>query len=328
MPIRIAALGAGHWHALYDAAYLKNLAAIPDATLVALHDPDPHILAHRAAALGNPPTYTDHRALLRDVRPDFVIAMGRHDAMAGLAHDLLDAGVPFLIEKPAGLNAAEVRALADKSAVTGTFAGVPLFQRLHPFVAHARRLIADGAFGPLAHFAFRSIRGTSGRYVEWGCPWMLDPDAAGGGCLRNIGTHGIDLFGHILDEDTEVVAAQTSNIALGQRVEDTALVQLRSASGVLASIEVANTYPGKGAQGGWTLSGRDGLLMITGGAVRWITASGEAELAPPPAEPLPVTALKDALDRWQSGRPPAATLEQAWRVNRLIDDAYEMAARP
>jgi predicted dehydrogenase len=26
---------------------------------------------------------------------------------------------------------------------------------------------------------------------------MLDPACAGGGCLRNLGTHGIDLFLHL-----------------------------------------------------------------------------------------------------------------------------------
>ena len=31
MTIRIAAIGVGHWHSLYDAAYLRTLVKMPDA---------------------------------------------------------------------------------------------------------------------------------------------------------------------------------------------------------------------------------------------------------------------------------------------------------
>lgn len=326
MPLRIAAIEVGHWHSLFDAAYLPALVRMPDVSLVGIQDPDATLAARRAAQLGDPPVYTDYRDMLRRLRPDFVIALGRHSAMAGIAHHLLDEGYPFLVEKPAGLNAAEVRSVADKAAAKGTFAGVPLFQRLHPFAIHARRLLAEGAFGPVSHFHFRSIRGSSARYVAWGAPWMLDPAVSGGGCLRNIGTHGIDLFLHMLDEEAEVTAAQTSARALGQAVEDYAAVLLRSTSGALATIEVGNTYPAQGADGAWQLAGRDGLLLLQGGAVRWVSARGEEQLAGPPAAPLPVSALRDALSRWQAGKPPAASLRDCYRAMRLIDRAYEMAA--
>src|SRR5262245_53419491 len=108
-PIRIAAIEVSHWHALYDAAYLRHLAAMSDVRLVGLSDPSPEILAHRAAALGGPPTFTDYRALLAETRPDFVIALGRHGGMAATAHYLLDHGLPFLMEKPIGIDAGQVR---------------------------------------------------------------------------------------------------------------------------------------------------------------------------------------------------------------------------
>jgi predicted dehydrogenase len=326
MPVRVAAIEVGHWHSLYDAGYLKALVRMDDVALVGVQDPDAALAARRAAALGDPPVFTDYREMLAQLRPDFVIVLGRHNAMASIAHHLLDEGYPFLIEKPAGINAAEVRGIADKAAAKGTFAGVPLFQRYHPFAEHARRLIAEGAFGPLSHFHFRSNRGSSARYVAWEAPWMLDPAVAGGGCLRNIGTHGVDLFLHILEEDATVTGAQTSARALGKAVEDYAAVLLRSASGALATIEVGNTFPGQGAEGEWKLSGRDGLLLMQGGAVRWITAAGEQQLAAAPAEQLSIIALRDALARWQAGKPPATGLDACWRAMRIIDRAYELAA--
>src|SRR5688572_20460894 len=326
MTIRIAAIEVGHWHSLHDAAYLKTIVKMPDARLVGVQDPDAAMAARRAAELGDPPTFSDYREMLASTRPDFVVALGRPSAMAAIAHHLLDEGYPFLMEKPMGFNAREVRGIADKAATKKAFAAVPLFQRYHPFVAHARRMLAEGAFGPLSHLHFRSNRGSSARYVAWGSPWMLDPKVAGGGVLRNIGLHGIDLFLHLAGEDVEVAGAQLSSRALGEAVEDYAAVLLRTGAGVIGTVEVGNVFPGSGADGEWKPAGRDALLVQQGGAVRCITAAGEKQLEGPPTEQLAAVALKDAIARWQRGEAPATGPEDCHRAMRVVDRAYEIAA--
>jgi len=327
MRTRVAAIEVGHWHSLHDAAYLRTLARLPDVELVGVQDPDLALARERAAQAGAPPAWADYRDMLAHTRPDFVLALGRPCVMAEIAHHLLDEGYPFLMEKPAGLNASEVRGVADKAAARGTFAGVPLFQRLHPFVAHARRLLDAGAFGPVSHFYFRSNRASSARYVAWGSPWMLDPAVAGGGCLRNIGMHGIDLVLHLFGPEVRVTGAQTSARALGERVEDYAAVLLRTAQGVMATVEVGNTFPGAGADGEWKLAGRNALLTQHEGATTLATATGVEALAAPPPGPLPAFALADALARWRKGEPPAAGFEDCYRAMRLVDEAYALAER-
>jgi hypothetical protein len=52
MTIRVAAIEVSHWHALYDAAYLRHLIAMPDVELVAIQDSDAGLVARRAAELG------------------------------------------------------------------------------------------------------------------------------------------------------------------------------------------------------------------------------------------------------------------------------------
>ena len=49
MAIRIAAIEVSHWHAVYDAAYLHHLIAMPDVELVAIQDSDADLVAKRAA---------------------------------------------------------------------------------------------------------------------------------------------------------------------------------------------------------------------------------------------------------------------------------------
>jgi predicted dehydrogenase len=201
MTIRVAAVAVSHWHALNDAAYLRHLLAMPDVELVAIQDFDSGILAKRAAEVRNPPTYTDYKTMLAEKRPDFVLALGRHSQMAKIAGDLIDAGYPFLMEKPMGVNAAEVDAVAAKAAQCGAFAAVPMAQRYAPFARKARELIQSGKLGLLSHIYVRINRPAPPRYAAWDCPWMMDPAEAGGGCARNLAPHGLDMFLYLTGED-------------------------------------------------------------------------------------------------------------------------------
>jgi predicted dehydrogenase len=325
--MRVAAIGVSHWHSLYDSAYLVHLADIPDTQLVALQDESASIAARRAAALGNPAVYTDYRKMLAETRPDFVIALGRPSHMAETAHHLLDEGYPFLMEKPMGVDADEVRRVADKAAERRAFVAVPLGQRYQPFTTRARQLLAERRFGPISHFYVRQNRPTSARYPAWDAPWMLDPREAGGGCLRNLGPHGLDLFLFLTGEEAEVTGAQVSSLALGQPVEDYASVLLRSASGVLGTIEIGNTFPRVGTDGEWKIAGRDALLSLKDGTLRLTTAESEETAAGEPAEPIALTALRDALDHWRRGLPPPIGVHDCLRAVRLIDQAYALASR-
>lgn len=342
MTIRVAAIGVSHWHALYDPAYLKQLQAMPDVALVAVQDADAGVALHRAQAVGDPSVHTDWQQMLRQTRPDFVLALGRHSEMARVGHWLLDEGYPFMMEKPMGLNAGEVQALADKADARKGFAAVPFPQRFSPFAAQARAMLDQGAFGPLSHAYIRMNRFSSARYVAWNCAWMLDPVASGGGCLRNLGTHGFDILMHLFGEGWTVTGAQLGARALGQPVEDCVTVMLRSGEGMLATIEIGNTYPRKtteggvyagpsrdklldGADGEWKISGRDALLSARDGRLRVVTAEDEQTLPGEPQGNPSFQVLTQALDHWQKGRPPAVGVHDCLRAVRLVDEAYRQA---
>jgi predicted dehydrogenase len=328
MPIRIAAIEVSHWHSLYDSAYLRHLLSIPEVQLVGLQDPQAGIAAKRAAALGNPPIYTDYRQMLTETRPDFVVALGRHSVMAEVAHYLLDHGYPFLMEKPMGISAEQVRSIADKAAATHGFIAVPLAQRYQPFAIQARQMLAAGRFGAVSHFYFRLNRPTSARYPAWDAPWMLDPAVAGGGCLRNLGPHGLDLFWYLTGEEARVVGAQLSWRALEQPVEDYASVLLRSESGILGTIEVGNTFPGDGTDGECKVAGRKAILLLKDGTLHLITGSGVTTMPGLPEEPPALTALRDALGHWLRGAAPPISAQDCYRAVCLIDQAYKIAGKP
>ena len=326
MTIRIAAIEVSHWHAVYDAAYLRHLVAMPDVALVAVQDSDADIAAKRAAAVGSPPTFTDYREMLATTRPDFVVALGRHRQMAAIAHDLLDRGYPFLMEKPMGINVAEVEAVAAKAAKLNAFVAVPLAQRYAPFATHARELIAAGRFGPLSHIYVRINRPGPARYRAWDCAWMLDPAEAGGGCLRNLGSHGLDMFLHLTGEEAQVTGAQLSRCAHERPVEDYASVMLRSASGILGTVEVGNGFPRDGTDGEWKIAGRDAILTMKDGVMKLATAAGDETLPGTDVTATYFTTVRDALDHWQRGEAPPIDVHDCARMVRLIDQAYARAA--
>ena len=326
MTIRVAAIEVNHWHALYDAAYLRHLIAMPDLELVAIQDSDASLVARRAAELGSPPTFTDYRKMLAATRPNFVVALGRHCQMAQIAHDLLDQGYPFVMEKPMGISAAEVEAVAAKAARLNAFVAVPLAQRYGPFATRARELLAAGRLSPLSHIYVRINRPGPARYQAWGCAWMLDPAQAGGGCLRNLGPHGLDMFLHLTGEEAQVTGAQLSRRAHEHPVEDYASVTLRSASGILGTVEVGNGFPRDGTDGEWKIAGRDAILTMKDGILKLATANGDEILPAATVTSLYFTAVRDALERWQRGEAPTVSVHDCARVVRLIDQAYERAA--
>ena len=325
MTIRVAAIEVSHWHALNDAAYLRHLVAMPDVELVAIQDSDASLVASRAAEVGSPQTFTDYRKMLAVIRPDFVVALGRHRQMAGIAQDLLDQGYPFLMEKPMGTNALEVEAIAAKAAQLKTFVAVPLAQRYAPFATRARELLAAGRFGPLSHIYVRINRPGPARYKAWDCAWMLDPAEAGGGCLRNLGSHGLDMFLHLTGEPAQVTGAQVSRRAHEYPVEDYASVLLRSESGILGTVEVGNGFPRDGTDGEWKIAGRDAILTMKDALLKLATAEGD-ETFPGSGVTAPYfTAVRDALDHWQRGAPPPISVHDCVQAVRLIDQAYECA---
>ncbi|MFZ0848916.1 MAG: Gfo/Idh/MocA family oxidoreductase [Hyphomicrobiaceae bacterium] len=327
MTIRIAAIEVSHWHALHDAAYLRHLVAMPDVELVAVQDSAAALASKRAAEVGNPATFTDYRQMLATTRPDFVLALGRHRQMARIAHDLLDQGYPFLMEKPMGIDAGEVEAVAAKAARLQAFVAVPLAQRYGPFATRARELLGAGRFGPLSHIYVRINRPGPARYPAWDCAWMLDPVEAGGGSLRNLGPHGLDMFLHLTGEPAQVTGAQLSRRAHECAIEDYASVMLRSASGVLGTVEVGNTFPRIGTDGEWKIAGRDAILTMKDGVMKLATTEGDETFAGADLTAPYFVAIRDALDHWRRGTPPPISVHDLVPAVRLIDQAYAICSK-
>ena len=328
MTVRVAAVGVCHWHSIYDSAYLRHLAAMDDVQIVGVHDDNPDIAAHRVSEIGGGiPTFTRYSDMLHDVNPDFVLALGRHDTMAQTAHDLLDRRIPFIMEKPMSFNARQLRGVVDKAESTGGFAAVPLNMRDTSFFVHAKRLRDEGEYGSISHLYQRMNRPTSERYPAWGSPWMLDPSAANGGCLRNLGAHGLDAFVNLTGEgeEIEVTGAQLSWSAHEKPIEDYASVLLQSKSGVLGTIEVGNGFPRDGTDANLKVAFQRAILRMENERIVLETPDGSYDL---PAHDDAPSVLRRSLDAAMRGDSPPVSVADCYKAVRLIDLAYIAAGNP
>ena len=89
------------------------------------------------------------------------------------------------------------------------------------------------------------------------------------------------MFLHLTGEEAQVTGAQLSRRAHERAVEDYASVMLRSASGILGTVEVGNGFPRNGTDGEWKIAGRDAILTMKDGALKLATAEGDETFRSP-----------------------------------------------
>ena len=163
--MRIAIFDVGHWHFPLYIPVLSD----PGISVVGICDGEGFKGPDMARRLGCPLLSRDELLALDF---DFAMIFSRHSEMAATAQKVIDKGRPFLIEKPCGLNTAEVEALRVAADKAGVFVAVPFILRVSNL---ARELSQDGSLSPAGyrHLSFRFIVGASSRYETNGCKWML-----------------------------------------------------------------------------------------------------------------------------------------------------------
>ncbi|MBL8669746.1 MAG: Gfo/Idh/MocA family oxidoreductase [Alphaproteobacteria bacterium] len=324
--MKVAMLEVSHWHA----ELIRPGVEAAGAAIVAVSDASLAATAPWVERFGCS-AYADWRQLLDKERPDFAFAFGIHRAMPAIAAALVEKRIPFSLEKPGGLKAADVAAVRKAQEKAGLFASVHLVNRVSPLVALLRERLASGALGPIAHMTFSDLAGSPDRYPRAGCGWMLDPQAAGGGCLINLSVHFVDLFRHLAGvEAPRVTGAVVSSRVHGRAVEDMARVLMDDgAGGRSCFMEVGYVHPDDAQRHQeYAIVGAGWLAEIAEGRCRIVSNGREEVLALPiVASPFYATYAQETLARAARGRAPLAGLADLEAVMRVIDAAYAAAGR-
>ncbi|WP_069813230.1 Gfo/Idh/MocA family protein [Streptomyces sp. TP-A0874] len=228
-PLRIGVVGLG----VISRFYLAALDGTTEAELAAVCDLREEALApHR----GTVPCYRDHRTMLAEGGLDAVVVNVPNDAHAAVCHDALDAGTAVCVEKPLALTAAQGRRLAELASLRETVLFTAFHRRYNSHVlALAESLRTDN---PVTSLTVRYLEKIEEHVGE--DRWYLDPQRCGGGCVADNGPNAFDLA-RLLLGDLTLVSAEVRRDAAG--TDRQALVRLRSAAGVPATVELDWSYP-------------------------------------------------------------------------------------
>jgi predicted dehydrogenase len=183
--LKLALLGPGD---VAQRDYLPEFHRIADrAELVAVCGRGEARAREVAARFGVPAWYTDAARMLASEEIDAVVNLTPIQAHAETTLAILRAGKHVYSEKPAAGSVGEAEAIRDEAARRGLVLVCAPSVLLFPQVVHARRLLADGAIGPVHAALGRGYGGVP--------PWAgypSDPSqffAVGGGSLADMGVY-------------------------------------------------------------------------------------------------------------------------------------------
>ena len=193
--------------------------------------------------------------------------------------------------------------------------------RFHEPVRQAQALITSGKLGKVVQiynrFAFRFTRA--------GSSWFTDAEVAGGGILIDTLVHSIDIFRALVGEVTRVDAAISSVLPI--RVEDSASIQVTSASGVIGSLNCSWVTPVSEAEVRiWGTEGEAVIDYNQEGGLRYRLADDEAWTKLPFDTPNRfVLQAGHFLNCVRTGSSPSVGAQDGIAVMRVIEAAYQSA---
>ncbi|GAA4878393.1 Gfo/Idh/MocA family oxidoreductase [Kitasatospora terrestris] len=196
-PVRWGILATGG----IAAAFTEDLAAVPDARVVAVASRSEASARAFAGRHGIPRAYGSRAELAADPEVDVVYVATPHSDHHASTALMLDAGKAVLCEKPFTLNAGQAAELVSLARKRDVLLMEAMWTYLDPAVRRITELVADGAIGEV-----RSVQ------AEFGFPGPADPGhrlwdpAVGGGALLDLGVYPVAFAQLLLGEPESVQA--------------------------------------------------------------------------------------------------------------------------
>ena len=214
--------------------HLEDLSAHPRAQLTAVCDLDADS-ANAAAQTHAAKAYTDYRDLLAKEPLDAIVFATPHHLHAPMALDALSAGVHTFVEKPIANRVSEADQMIALAQSKDLVLTVGHNYRTFPANVKLKQLLPQ--LGPIHRILWQWLENRPESYYQrdiWRSTWRH----AGGGVLMNQTSHDLDLICWLFGPPAEVTA-MILNRGHQHEVEDTAIANIRFASGALANVQLS-----------------------------------------------------------------------------------------
>ncbi|KQZ30044.1 Gfo/Idh/MocA family protein [Caulobacter sp. Root1472] len=253
-PLRLAMVGGGPGSFIGP---VHRMAAELDGRIrltAGVFSRDPAKNAQAAADWGVAPdrVYPDHHAMIaaergRDDGVDLVSVVTPNHLHFDVAAAALKGGLHVISDKPATLNLAQARDLAEIVAASGKRYGLTYTYTGYPMVREAREIVARGDLGAVRKVVVEYSQGWLSRPLEREdnkqASWRSDPSQSGvGGCIGDIGVHAFNIAEFITGRRVERLCADVAAVVPGRDLDDDCNVLLRfegGARGVLIASQIS-----------------------------------------------------------------------------------------
>jgi len=337
--LKVGIVGSGWMGHVHAHAWEKNA---PRGEVVAIADVSPERTRNLARVFGEREVarYPDLATMLAEADLDAVDICLPHHLHADAILTAARAGKAILCEKPLCTTLEDAVAIQAALQTSGSVFMSAHNQLFQPSLIEARRLLASGALGQ--PFVVRSIEAVQNRGFRTGAvprelgggespwSWRADPERMGGGEVIDTGWHATYRLLALADDRPVEVTAMMDRFAVKQlTVEDTGVLLVRFASGVIGEILTSWAFSPVGA---WHFEVGAEHGSLAGGKTRLVH---QLHGWPEPVEftqfpdDLPQTFASEIshfLDVIQEGATPQASFDHAARVLQLTLAAYTAAA--
>lgn len=226
--VRFAMVGAGGIAQTYAQAFERCEAA----RLVAVAD----VRAEAARALAQGfdcPSFESYQAMAEETQIDAVVVCTPPVTHPEVCNYFIERKAHVLCEKPFAIDAASARGMAEAARRAGVKVTMASKFRYVDDVVRAKSIVTSGILGEIILFenAFTAR-------VDMAPRWNSDPKVSGGGVLIDNGAHSLDLTRYFLGPLADVQVVEGKRVQ-GLAVEDTVRIFVRSAAGVMGSIDLS-----------------------------------------------------------------------------------------
>ncbi len=221
--LNIGIIGCG---SVTETLHLPSLRSLPAARVLALSDTDKGRLERLAGIINVANTYPDPYELINRSEIEAVAVCAPTEYHFALGMAVLESGKHLFMEKPAALSREESEQLIKKAGESSVKAFVGFNLRWHRSVIKAKKIVGNGALGPIELVRSAMTVNDPG-LAEW-----RKKRALGGGSLIDLGIHHFDLIRYLFDTDADSVHATSVS---GEIEDETALVSMKLSNGILSS---------------------------------------------------------------------------------------------
>lgn len=209
--LRVAIIGAG---GIARTAHIPAYLMFPEEVeVVGIYARNPDAGRRLAESLGIRNHFSDHREMLRTLKPDLVSVCVPNRFHRMFTVDALESGCHVLCEKPPAASLEDAERMEQAAKENGRLLSYAFQLRHSRNVAFLKEKVDRGDFGKIygARVQWLRRRGIPG----WGS--FTDMEIQGGGSLIDIGVHMLDLAAYLLDYPEIDYVCATSHQLIGKR---------------------------------------------------------------------------------------------------------------